>query len=333
MHGSEAASGWRGALGWLGLLVAASCPARGAENGPIDLARISSPILLAGDATTAYRDPAAHYHDGVFRIFHTLHRREPDGHYYVYTAVTTSRDLRHWSKPRILTPRDLRLNYASPGNVVRHAGQWLLCLQTYPTPGDETFGTADARIWTIRSDDLENWSEPELLRVKGPDVPREKMGRMIDPYLVPDKDKPSRWWCFYKQRGVSMSYSDDGLKTWTYHGRADCGENVCVLVEDDQYVIFHSPANGVGIKTSPDLKRFTDVRLLTLGQKDWPWAQGRLTAGHVLDLRHDRRVGKYLMFFHGSTRQGLKQHGAHGQASLGIAWSEDLREWDWPGKR
>lgn len=298
----------------------------------IDFNAIASPIIRRGDFETAYRDPAAHYHDGVFRVFHTLHRREADGHYYVYTAVTESRDLVHWSEPTILTPRDRRLNYASPGNVVRVGDKWILCLQTYPTPNDEIFGTGDARIWTMESSDLERWSEPKLIRVKGPETPVQEMGRMIDPYLVRDKDRPGRWWCFYKQRGVSMSYSDDQMQTWTYHGRTDCGENVCVLVENDEYLIFHSPRNGVGIKTSKDLTEFRDVRLLTLGQKNWPWAQGRLTAGHVLDLRRDPHVGRYLMFFHGSSVEGLRRHGAHGAASLAMAWSDDLVEWNWGGK-
>ena len=297
----------------------------------IDFGAIASPIIHVGDYETAYRDPAAHYHDGVFRVFHTLHHRDTDGHYYVYTAITKSRDLVNWTKPRILTPRDLSLNYASPGNVVQVGDKWILCLQTYPTPDDETFGTSDSRVWTMESGDLENWSERKLLRVKGPDTPVAEMGRMIDPYLTRDKDHPARWWCFYKQRGVSMSYSDDQMRTWTYHGRADCGENVCVLVEDDEYLIFHSPRNGIGIKTSRDLQQFQDVRLITLGQKTWPWAQGRLTAGHVLDLRNEPRVGKYLMFFHGSSPEGLRRHGAHGAACLGLAWSDDLVTWHWGG--
>jgi len=311
------------------LLTVIPSPTTAAE--PIDFGKIAGPILHEGDFEWAYRDPAAHYHDGVFRVFHTLHHRDDDGHYYVYTAVTQSTDLVHWTKSRILTPRDLTLNYASPGNVVRLDDRWVLCLQTYPTPNDEQFGTADARIWTMESADLETWSKPKLLRVKGPDVPVEAMGRMIDPYLIRDRQQPDRWWCFYKQNGVSMSYSDDDLATWTYHGRTHCGENVCVLVENDEYVIFHSPRNGVGIKTSADLEQFTDVRLLTLGQADWPWAQGRLTAGHVLDLRADPRVGKYLMFFHGSSVEGLKRHRAHGAACLALAWSEDLEEWEWSG--
>ena len=58
------------------------------------------------------------------------------------------------------------------------------------------------------SDDLVHWDAPELLRVKGDAVPREEMGRMIDPYLLEDKDEPGKYWCFYKQNGeiVAVPY-------------------------------------------------------------------------------------------------------------------------------
>lgn len=303
----------------------AMAPPKAPGEPPIDYSKITSPIMIQGDEITAHRDPAAHYHEGVFRVFHTLCRKEEDG-YYWYLAVTKSTDLVHWSKPRILTPRDRTLNYSSPGNVVRLGDQWVLCLQTYPEQRDKR------RIWQMTSRDLEEWSKPELLRVKGPDVSVEDMGKMIDPYLLGDKDKPGRWWCFYKQNGMSMSSSDDGMKTWTYRRSTRCGENVCVLVQDDRYLIVHAPKNGIGIKESKDLKSFKDVRHLTLGQDNWPWAQGRMTAAMVLDLREDPRVGKYLMFFHGSTKAGKKQLAGHGRASLALAWSDDLVDWRWGGQ-
>ena len=34
----------------------------------------------------------------------------------------------------------------------------------------------------------------------------------------------------------------------------------------------------------------------------------------------------------GSSREGLAMHGAHGHASLGLAWSDDLETWRWPGQ-
>ncbi len=297
----------------------------------LDLAALESPVLLRGDARTAYRDPAVVYHEGVFHLFYTLVRDEGDGGVWMYTAVSKSKDLKDWTPPRILTPRDRSLNYSSPGNIVRHDGQWVLCLQTYPRPAGEKYGNASARIFTMRSGDLETWSKPDILMVKGPNVPVEKMGRMIDAYLLADKDHPSKWWCFYKQNGCSISWSND-LKTWTYFGRVNAGENACVIVDKGEYVLFHSPANGIGVKRSSDLKTWRDVALIALDQKDWPWARGRLTAGFVLDLRSDKRVGKALMFFHASGPEDERtMFDSH--ASLGIAWSDDLVDWSWPGKK
>jgi hypothetical protein len=184
----------------------------------------------------------------------------------------------------------------------------------------------------MRSKDLTEWSKPELIRVKGVHVPRQQMGRMIDPYLLRDKDVPNRWWCFYKQRGVSLSWSLD-FSEWTFQGYYESGENVCVLVQDGEYVLFHSPENGIGVKRSGDLIEWKDSgSLITLGQEDWPWSQGRLTAATVIDLREEAGIGRYLMFFHGSAKEGLRAHRAHGRASLALAWSHDLVNWDWPGK-
>lgn len=206
-----------------------------------------------------------------------------------------------------------------------------MCLSSYPTPNDEIGGDSTARAWIIRSDDLETWDKPELLRLKGPEVPVEQMGRIIDPYIFRDKDSQEKWWCFYKQNGVSMSWSSD-LSNWTYAGRMDCGENACILVSEGEYVLFHSPQNGMGVKRSRNLKEWRDEELITLGQERWPWSQGRLTAGFVLDLRDSPEIGKYVMFFHGATREGRQNWDTHGNASLGLAWSDDLRTWAWPGK-
>lgn len=68
------------------------------------------------------------------------------------------------------------------------------------------------------------------------------------------------------------------------------------------------------------------------GQKDWPWAQARLTAATVIDLTHESTVGKYIMFFHGASEAGMRAQRAHGAASMAIAWSDDLVNWNWPGQ-
>jgi hypothetical protein len=298
------------------------------------LANLPSPVLFRGDATTAFRDPTALSHQGWFYLYFTVVRTEADRIPYSYVAWSRSRDLRHWSAPILLTPRDKRLDYGSPGDVIQIGSQtkpaWLLCLQTYPRPNHERYGNQDSRIWTIGSTDLEHWSPPELLRVKGPDVDITAMGRMIDPYLLHDKDDPARWWCFYKQNGMSMSWSTD-LKTWSYAGHTSAGENPCVIVDRNEYLLFHSPKNGIGIKRSRDLKTWRDEGVTTLSQKNWPWAKGRITAGFVLDLRSDPQVGRALMFFHGSRFPEEDPRGGFDNfASIGLAWSQDLKNWSWP---
>ena len=121
--------------------------------------------------------------------------------------------------------------------------------------------------------------------VKGPEVRIADMGRMIDPYLLEDKDEKGKWWCFYKQNGVSMSYSHD-LNNWTFYGHTESGENVCVLNENDEYILFHSPRNGIAIKRSSNLENWSNFgNLITLGQNEWDWAKGRISAGTVANLK------------------------------------------------
>jgi hypothetical protein len=301
------------------------------------LSTLESPVIFKGDETTAYRDPAVLYYENEFYLFFTLVRTE-EGKIYSYTALSHSADLKNWSPAKIITPRDQSLDFCSPGNIIRYNGEWIICLQTYPRPdytADQKprYGTADARLYIMRSKDLENWSTPEIMKVKGSDKEIANMGRMIDPYLLEDKDEKGKWWCFYKQNGVSMSYSYD-LFNWTFFGYTESGENVCVLNENNEYILIHSPSNGIAIKRSSDLKNWNDWgKLITLGQNEWDWAKGRITAGTVINLKENEKIGKYIMFFHGSGPKTEQEGDFDRNASIGIAWSDDLLLWGWPGKR
>ena len=296
-----------------------------------------SPIIFKGNDSVAYRDPAVLYHKKLFYLFFTMVKSEADGKVYSYTAMSTSKDLRKWSDKQLLTPRDQNLDYSSPGNVIRYKNEWLLCLQTYPRPNYyikdmPKFGTGDARIYIMRSKNLKRWSLAELLRVKGNEVSQKDMGRMIDPYLIEDKEEKGKWWCFYKQNGVSMSYTYD-FKHWKYVGHTESGENVSVLNEDSTYILFHAPKNGIGIKKSTDLKHWEEFgNLITLGQKDWSWAKGRITAGTVMNLKNNANYGVYIMFFHGSGTLTEEAGDFDKNASIGIAWSKDLINWSWPNE-
>jgi hypothetical protein len=120
------------------------------------------------------------------------------------------------------------------------------------------------------------------------------------------------------------------LEHWTYQDHVPAGENVCILLENDAYMMFHSPKNGIGIKKSTDLTTWEDIETaLVLGQKDWLWAKGRITAGYVLNLKKDRKIKRYLMFFHGSGPKTEEGGDFDKNASIGLAWSTDLLNWEW----
>ena len=293
----------------------------------LDFSKLSSPILLQGNENTAYRDPAVWFENNTFFLFFTLVETEADGKVYLYLAATETSDFLSFTPVRKLSPKNQKLNFSSPGNIVFFNGKYHLCCQTYCRENGEKFGNENSRLWLLHSDDLEHWSQPEMIRVKG-DIPFEQMGRMIDPYLI--RHENGDWFCFYKQNGVSFSTSKD-LIHWQFAGQTDCGENVCIIRDNGLYRLWHSPDNGIGEKVSRDLIHWQDTgTLITLGQKDWKWAQGRLTAGMVLDLRNDPSVGKALLFFHGTGPEDERiifdQY-----ACIGIAWSDDLEHWKYPG--
>lgn len=298
-----------------------------------DLSDLESPIILKGDSLTAYRDPAVLFHNNRIYLFFTVVEIIGDS-VYSYTAQSESDDLIDWSSPRRITKLSQNDNFSSPGNVIRFKDEWIMCLQSYPRPNytkDEMprYGNKDSRLYIIRSNDLITWTEPELLKVKG-NVPFDEMGRMIDPYLIEDKDEPGKWWCFYKQNGVSMSYSYD-LKNWTFFGFTESGENVCVLTENNEYILFHSPKNGIGIRKSRNLQNWVDWGdTLRLGQDKWDWAKGRITAGTVVNMNEVEGINNYLMFYHGSGPKTEKEGDFDINSSIGIAWSKNLIDWYYP---
>ena len=198
-----------------------------------DLSQLSTPIIFKGDSVTAYRDPAILFHNDVFYLYFTLVEIEPNGSIYSYTAQSRSKDLIEWSTPEKITVRDQSMNFSSPGNIIRYENDWIICVQTYPRLDYKVeqmprYGDENSRIFIMKSKDLKKWSSPEVIMVKGNDIPVSKMGRMIDPYIIEDKDATGKYWCFYKQNGVSLSYSYD-MKNWTFFGSTKSGDRKSVV--------------------------------------------------------------------------------------------------------
>lgn len=296
--------------------------------------------LFVGDGVVAYRDPAASFNGKGIDLWMT--KVETDmktGLIYSYIVECGTRDFFRGMDLNPVTPRDQRLNFSSPGNAVRVGNELLLCCCSYPREGYRQgdpirWGDDNARCYLLRKDLTKKgkacvWSEPELMKLKGNEVPLAEMGRMIDPYLIEDPKTPGKWWCFFKQGGISRSWTTD-FKTWHYAGKMKGGENVCILRKDDgKYLMFHSPKDGIGLKESDDLENWTDLGMAKIaGRENWPWARGRLTAACVVDLRKMNGIGKYVMFFHGSgPGPETEQKYFDANASIAMVFSDDLIHW------
>lgn len=275
-------------------------------------------ILFHGNDRFAYRDPTCCEYNGTYYLFFTV--SEKDGRYmYNRIGMSKSKDLRAWSEPVLLTQKDYRLNYCSPGNVIERDGEFILCFNSYPMPfpfAERSAADETARLFTMRTRDFFHFTEPELLNPKT-GTPVEEIGRMIDPYILECGDG---YRVFFKQNGVSFSQSDD-LERWEFLGNTGGGENVCVLKQGDGYLLIHSPQNGIAFSRSKDLSNWEESHCTTLGQNRWEWAEGRITAGFAMEAP-ERTGHRYVMFFHGSRNVYPE---THGNASLAMVYTDDFK--------
>jgi len=293
----------------------------------IDLDRIRNPVFDREPGCSA-RDPALVFHDGRFLCFHSAFERRK-GRNRFFLDVCESTDLAAWTRFRRLTTS--MENFSSPGNVLRTADRWLLCMQSYPVPEGGLHGGEESRLWLMESRDLETWSEPRILAAEGCRAAWAKSRRQIDPCLV---EHDGRFWCFYKTAGALGLLVSDDLETWKEASpgrpvlsKADTPdgstvENPCVLRVEDRFMMFFAPCRegrGIGVAASEDLLAWRGVHYL-----DFPplvWAPGGPTAAMVLDARAE--CGNWLMAFHGE-RPGPFH------AAMGVAWSRDLEHWTVP---
>ncbi len=275
------------------------------------------PIIFEGNERVAYRDPACYYYNGKYHLFFTVSEKE-NGYMYNRVGHSVSADLVTFSDPVLITEKDKAKNYCSPGNVLEYEGEYLICVTSYPMPYPyaQNFCADDtARLFFIRTKDFEHFTSPERIYPKGRMCENE--GRMIDPFIFYDGKE---YRLFFKQNGVSVSRSPD-LKSWTYMGHTDGGENACVIRDGGRYLLIHSPKNGIGIKESADLESWKDVGVYTLDQEHWDFARGRLTAAFAMEAPADIPF-RYAVFFHGSRADSFPE--THGAASLACAFTDDF---------
>lgn len=124
----------------------------------------------------------------------------------------------------------------------------------------------------------------------------------------------------YMYNYVALSELTD-LKSWKFLGNAEGGENACVIKQGEDYVLIHSPENGISFSKSKNLKSREEFSFTTLGQNEWEWANGRITLGFVLESPAEQKY-KYMLFFHGSPDVYPE---THGNATLAVAFTDDLK--------
>ena len=120
---------------------------------------LKNPIF---EQTYSVRDPAAIYVHNQFHLFFTCVRRiGRDYRYYVGTCQT--HDFKKYSRVEFITPE----GYASPGNVIYHNGEWVLCCQSYRCLPGKLVAGDDCRLFLMYSKDLKNWSKPQIISAEG----------------------------------------------------------------------------------------------------------------------------------------------------------------------
>lgn len=276
-------------------------------------------IIFKGNDKFAYRDPTCFYKDGIYYLFYTLSEKD-GGYMYNRIAMSESKDLKNWSEPKKLTEKNYNTNYCSPGNIIEHNGEYIICFTSYPMPftfKERHWADETARLFTMRTKDFKTFTEPELLNPKS-NMDEKDIGRMIDPFII---QKDQYFYLFFKQNGVSFSRSKD-LINWEFLGNTKGGENACVIKNDDEYILIHSPENGIGFAKSKDLENWEEFSFTTLKQSEWKWAEQRLTAAFAMEAPKDF-VYKYILFFHGSQNVFPE---THGNATLASAFTNDFKD-------
>ena len=154
------------------------------------------PIIFNGSEKTAYRDPACYYYNGEYHLFFTVSEKE-NGYMYNRVGHSVSTDLVSFSEPELITVKDCTQNYCSPGNIIKHDDEYLICVTSYPmrAPYSERYYADEtARLFFIKTKDFKTFSLPERIYPKGKEVANE--GRMIDPYVL---EKDGEYLLFFKQ--------------------------------------------------------------------------------------------------------------------------------------
>ena len=139
-----------------------------------DLSALRNPVWISQDNL---RDPSVLKADDGYHLFYSRLSAGRGGsgnptNWHIAEVVT--KDFATFTNGRDVSPAGC----ASPGDVVRWHGRWLLPYQTYPAK--------PTQLVFSESPDLKKWSAPKTFLTEARSLPWNKLKRLIDPTLVLD---------------------------------------------------------------------------------------------------------------------------------------------------
>ncbi len=195
------------------------------------------------------RDPAVYRaEDGTYHLFYSRYSNgdwtKPENW---SIAQVTTRDFITFENDRDISPK----GYASPGDLIRLNGRYVLPYQSYPE--------VPTMLCYSVSEDLRSWSDPVPFLPEALELPWNKAKRVIDPCFVRDGD---RLHCFFVGTDretwgfpvnlVGHAFTEDmTLMHWTItttdapligvgERNTDGAENVTVYPVDDRWGMIFS---------------------------------------------------------------------------------------------
>ncbi len=243
----------------------------------MDLKKLSNPIWKRSDNL---RDPSVW--------------KSADGYHLFYSRYSNNDWTKpeNWSIAHVITKdfvtfeedRDISAKgFASPGDVIRWKGKYILPYQSYPE--------VPTMLCYSTSDDLENWSKPVFFLEEAVHLPWNQANRVIDPTFVTEGE---RLHCFFVGTDrvhyasatnlVGHAYTDDPeLKGWTIttvdspligtcEDGPDGAENVTVFRNNNEWVMIYSEglkSQHLAYITSKDLIHWGNKGKTTIPEQSW----------------------------------------------------------------
>ena len=243
----------------------------------MDLKKLSNPIWKRSDNL---RDPSVW--------------KSADGYHLFYSRYSNNDWTKpeNWSIAHVITKdfvtfeedRDISAKgFASPGDVIRWKGKYILPYQSYPE--------VPTMLCYSTSDDLENWSKPVFFLEEAVHLPWNQSNRVIDPTFVTEGE---RLHCFFVGTDrvhyasatnlVGHAYTDDPeLKGWTIttvdspligtcEDGPDGAENVTVFRNNNEWVMIYSEglkSQHLAYITSKDLIHWGNKGKITIPEQSW----------------------------------------------------------------